>query len=507
VTTTPVAAVGELSHKQVQRVLSGLMAGMFLAAVESTIVATAAPTIVEDLGGIKLLTWVFTAYMVSTTVSAALWGKLSDLIGRRTSYLAAISIFVMGSLLAGLSVNMGQLIACRGLQGLGGGGMTTLSFTIMGDILSPRKRGRYIGYFSATFATGSVVGPLAGGLLVEWFHWRAIFLLNIPLGLGAALIASSALRGVGGRRKAKLDIAGALTLTGAIVSLLLIGVWGGNKYAWGSSRILGFAVTGVVLVVLFVFIEQRAAEPVIALRLLRNRALMLASAIGALTSVIFNGGVAYLPLFLQTVRGMSPGGSAWQFAPLMVMMSLGSIACGRRVSKTGKYKRLLYLGIALSFGDAIWLSTIGPHTSTLTVVLMMLVLGFGFGLSAPIVNLVAQNAAPLADLGAASSAMVTLRSLGSTLGIGAVGSILFARLRTGVAALPGGAGLDSSKITSGPAAIRALPDPLRTDVLQVMSHAIGRGLALGIPLLVVAFAFAVWLPERPLRDHTSIEIS
>ena len=228
-----------LSHGQVMRVLYGLMAGMFLAAVESTVVATAAPTIAEDLGGINLISWIFTAYMLTTTVSSALWGKLSDLVGRRPTYLASITIFILGSLLCGLSQNMVQLIVFRGVQGIGGGGLTALSFTIMADVLAPRQRGRYVGYFSATFAAGSVVGPLVGGLLVDAFDWRAVFLVNLPLGLAAGLVAANALRGVGGRREAKLDIAGALTLSGSIICLLLAAVWGGDEYAWGSSTIIG----------------------------------------------------------------------------------------------------------------------------------------------------------------------------------------------------------------------------------------------------------------------------
>jgi EmrB/QacA subfamily drug resistance transporter len=488
------------------RVMSGLMAGMFLAAVESTIVATAAPTIVEKLGGINLITWVFTGYMLTTTVSAALWGKLSDLIGRRSTYLAAISIFMSGSLLAGLAQNMPQLIVFRGVQGIGGGGVTALSFTIMADVLAPRHRGRYVGYFSATFATGSVVGPVVGGVLVQWLSWRSIFLLNIPLGLIATVVASSALRGVGGRRKARLDVAGAVVLSGAIVALLLAGVWGGNTHPWGSVPIVGLLVTSAALLVLFVAIEERAPEPVLAIRLLRNRTLVLSMVIAALTTVPFNAAVVYLPLFLQTVHHASVSGSGLQLAPLMVMMSVGSIASGRRVSTTGRYRLLLFWGLAVGVGGSLWLATIGVGTSKLVAVLMMLVVGYSFGTSSPIVNLTAQNAMPVADLGAASSALITFRSLGATLGIAGVGSVLLAHLRSGVAALPGGRGLDIGRIASGPDTIFDLSEPLRSGVVHVMAHAIATGMALCIPLVLAALVVAVWLPELPLRDRTDIEI-
>lgn len=502
----PAVGVEQLSRAQVMRVLTGLMAGMFLAAVESTIVATAAPTIVEDLGGIDLLPWVFTAYMLATTVSAALWGKLSDLIGRRSTYLAAISIFIVGSLLAGLAQNMVQLILCRAVQGVGGGGLTAMSFTIMADILAPRRRGRYVGYFSATFATGSVVGPVVGGLLVEWSHWRLVFLINLPLGLVAMLIASSALRGVGGRRPARLDIGGAVTLSAAITCLLLVGVWGGNEHAWGSTVILGLAAGAIALLVFFVAVERRVAEPVLAIRLLKNRALVLSIVMAALTTVPFNAAVVYLPLFLQTVHNSSVSSSGLQFAPLMVMMSVGSILSGRRVTSTGRYKALLYVGLVAGIASAVWLATIGTGTSTATVVAMMLATGLSFGISAPVLNLAAQNAMPITDLGAASSAMITFRSLGATVGIAGVGSVLLSQLRSRVAELPGGAGLDVGAIASGPDQIRALSEPLRSGVVEAMAASVARGLAIGVPILVVSLVLAFWLPESPLRDHTVIEI-
>jgi EmrB/QacA subfamily drug resistance transporter len=498
--------VEEISHKQVLRILVGLMAGLFLAAIESTIIATAAPTIVEDLGGLNLITWVFTAYLLTTTVSAALWGKLSDLVGRRPTYLVAISIFVVGSLLAGISQNMMQLILFRGLQGVGGGGLVALSLTIMADILPPRKRGRYLGYISATFAAGSVIGPLIGGVIVDVSHWRVVFLMNLPLGIAAAFISSSALRGVGGRRKARPDIAGAIVLSATIICLLLMGVWGGNDYPWASVEIIGLGSATVVLAVIFVLIEQRVSEPVLAIRLLKNRTLVLSIVIAALTTVPFNAAIVYLPLFLQSVHGASVSGSGLQIAPLMVMMSVGSIATGRMVSNTGRYKALLFIGLALGVVSSVWLAQIDTGTSTLSVVGMMVILGLSFGMTAPVVNLCAQNAMPIADLGAASSALITFRSLGATIGIAGVGSVLLAKLRSGVAKLPGGADLDPDAIASGPETIAALDEPLRTGVLDVMSNAIASGLAISIPIVVAAFVVAFWLPVLPLRDHTEIEI-
>ena len=489
------------------RVLYGLMSGMFLAAVESTIIATAAPTIVEDLGGISLISWMFTAYMLTTTVSSALWGKLSDLVGRRPTYLAAISIFIVGSLMCGIAQNMFQLVLFRGLQGVGGGGLTALSFTIMADVLAPRQRGRYVGYFSATFAAGSVIGPLAGGFLVEAFHWRVVFLLNLPLGLIAGLISANALRGVGGRRQAKLDIAGAVTLSASIVCLLLAAVWGGAKYGWASPTIVGLLVAAVALGVAFVAIEQRAAEPVIAMRLLTNRTLVMSMVIAALTSIPFQASIVYLPLFLQTVHDATVSGSGLQLAPLMVMMSVGSIWSGRRVSATGRYRAILLGGLVMFLLVTVWVATLGTTTTTLVVVAMMLSLGLAFGIVSPVVNVTAQNAMPVADLGAASSALMTFRALGATLGIAGVGSILLSRLRSGVAELPGSAGLDIGALASGPETIRGLDEPLKSGVIDAMSHAIATAMAVGVPLLAISLIAWYFLPELPLRDHTEIEVA
>ncbi len=497
----------QLSHGQVMRVLYGLMAGMFLAAVESTVVATAAPTIAEDLGGINLISWIFTAYMLTTTVSSALWGKLSDLVGRRSTYLASISIFVVGSLLCGLSQNMVQLIVFRGVQGIGGGGLTALSFTIMADVLAPRQRGRYVGYFSATFAAGSVIGPLIGGILVDAFHWRAVFLVNLPLGLIAGLIAANALRGVGGRREARLDIAGAVTLSGSIICLLLAAVWGGDEYGWASSMIIGLLAGSVVSGVVFVFVERRAVEPVIAMRLLSNRTLVMSMVVAALTSVPFQASIVYLPLFMQTVNGSTVSGSGLRLAPLMVTMSVASILAGRRLSETGRYRRLMFGGLVMFLGVTMWLTTLGTSTSSFTIVLMMVALGLAFGIVAPVVNVAAQNAMPPADLGAASSALMTFRSLGATLGIAIVGSILSAQLRSGLAALPGTEGLDAGSLAAGPDTIRGLAEPLRTEVVAVMADSISTAMSIGVPLLVISLVAWYFLPELSLRDHTEIEIS
>jgi len=272
-------------------------------------------------------------------------------------------------------------------------------------------------------------------------------------------------------------------------------------------QIITLAVVSVVLLAAFVAAEARADEPVIALRLLRNRTLMLSMVIAALTTVPFNASAVYLPLFLQTVHGASVSGSGLQLAPLMIMMSIGSIVAGRRVSATGRYKRLLQFGLVLAMANIVWVSTLDAGTARWAVVMMMVLLGLSFGITAPIVNLTAQNAMPVADLGAASSALITFRSLGATVGVAGVGSVLLSHLRSGIASVAAGAGVDAKAIATGPDAIHRLAEPLRTNVITVMADSIAAGLAIGVPLVIAAFVVAWWLPEQPLRDRTSIEMN
>jgi EmrB/QacA subfamily drug resistance transporter len=448
-----------------------------------------------------------TAYLLTTTVSAALWGKLSDLRGRRAAYLGAITTFIVGSILCGLAQSLVQLIVFRGLQGVGGGGLIALSFTIMGDVLAPRHRGRYLGWFSGTFAVASVAGPLVGGFLVDHFHWRWIFFINVPIGVAALVISASSLRGVGSHRDARLDVGGAISLSGAVVCLLLAAVWGGNEFSWASPIIVGLFVAAVLFAAVFWAIERRVDEPILAPRLLRSRSLVVAVALAGISVVSFNAAVVYLPLFLQTVRHSSATDSGLLVAPLMVSLAISSVVAGRFVSSTGRYKKALYLGLGSMVVAAVGLTvTLDATTSGLEISVWMLVLGFGFGTAAPIVNLCAQNAMPVADLGAASSALMTVRSLGSTLGIAGVGTVVIANLRSGIAALPSANGLDADQLAAGPGAIAALAEPLRTDVVDAMANAVAIGFAVCIPAAVAALVLAVWLPEVPLRSHTEVSL-
>ena len=499
----------ELDHRQVLRIMYGVMAGMFLAALDGTIVATALPTLAERLGGLDKVTWVVTGYMLSTTVSAALWGKISDLCGRRSGYLAALGLFLAGSLCCSFAQNMLQLIAFRVLQGLGGGGLQSLSFVIMGDILPPRRRGRYIGLMSGTFASASVLGPLLGGFIVDHFSWRWIFLINLPLGLIASFVVSRSLRGVGTRHASRLDVGGALALSATVLSVLLAAVWGGKDYAWGSPIIVGLLLGALVLGFVFVWIERRVAEPILPMRLFTNRTLMVAVGLAATTTVLFQSASIYLPLFLQTVRHSSASQSGLLIAPVMIGMAFASVFVGRRVSVTGRYRTPLIVGLIGMCAVGIGLATLSSQSSFLTVTALMVVLGVSFGSCSPVINLAAQNAMPLEDLGVGTSALLTLRTLGGTMGIAGFGAVFLSRLSDGLSKLPAADGLNRRQLTLGPRQIAKLAEPLRSQITDLMARSIAVGFRACIPITVIALVLARFLPQVPLRaniDH-SVELS
>jgi MFS family permease len=383
----------------------------------------------------------------------------------------------------------------------------SLSFTIMGDVLSPRHRGRYLGWFSGTFAAGSIAGPLLGGVLVDHLSWRWIFFINLPVGLAAMAISSSGLRGVGGRRPARLDFAGALLLSTLVICLLLVGVWGGDSYRWASPVIVGLGAAVLLSGAVFVAVEKRVAEPILAPRLLRDRTLALSIVTAGVSSVAFNAAIVYLPLFLQTVRRASATNSGLPLAPLMASMAAASIVSGRRTSTTGRYKALLLLGLATMIVGAVGLSRLDATSSTGVVVIWMTVLGLGFGTSAPVINLCAQNAMPLADLGAASSALMTFRTLGGTLGIAGVGTVVLTRLRHSIAALPNAGGMNAKQLATSPKLVASLTEPLHSQVVHLLARAITLGFTVCIPVAVLALLFGAFVPEKPLRAHTTAEVN
>ncbi len=495
-----------LSHREILIVFSGLMAGLLVAALDQTIVATALPTIVGDLGGLNHLSWVVTAYLLTSTVSVPLYGKVSDLLGRKIVFQAAIVIFVAGSALAGLSENMLELVLFRALQGVGGGGLISMAQAIIGDVVSPRERGKYQGYLGAVFAFASVVGPLLGGWFVDHLTWRWVFYVNVPVGALALVVTSSALNVNFRRVQHAIDYLGAALVMGSATCLLLVTVWGGTQYPWGSPTIVGLAIAGVVLLVLFVLQEGRAAEPVIPLRLWRDPVFSVASGLEFLVGFAMFGAIIFLPLYLQTVGGASAENSGLLILPLMAGLMFSSIASGRMITRTGRYKRFPIVGTATIAVGMYLMSTMGVGTSRVTSSLYMVVLGLGMGMIIQVMVLAVQNSVPHSDLGTATATETFTRSMGGAFGVAIYGAIFNNRLAFNLARLlPGGTGpVNADQLQGSPQAIRALPPPIRESVLLALARSIHVVFLAAVPLAIAAFLVTWLLPEKELRETAHV---
>ncbi|MGH8925230.1 MAG: MDR family MFS transporter [Acidimicrobiia bacterium] len=504
-TISPATPRVAMTHGQIMAVIWGLMIGLFLAALDQTIVATALPTMVGELGGLEQLSWVVTAYLLASTVTAPLYGKISDLYGRKAVFQAAIILFLAGSILCGLSQNMGQLVAWRGLQGLGAGGLFVMAMTIIGDILSPRERGRYQGYFGAVFALASVAGPLAGGWFVDNVDWRWVFYINVPIGLVALFVTGSALNLPFVRRARPIDFAGAATLVVSVSALLLAMVWGGNEYEWNSPQIIGLLVTGAVVGLAFLWWERRAVEPILPPRLFRNRTFALTSASGFIIGLAMFGGIVFLPLFLQVVVGASATNSGLLLVPMMGGIIGSSVIGGRLITRTGRYKIFPVVGSALATLAFFLLSTMGVGTVLATASVYMFVLGVGVGMIMPVLVLAVQNSVDHSDMGVATSSNNFFRSLGGAFGTALLGAVFTGQLATRLAGL--GSGVGGGPLTSSPAAIAALPDSVRSQVIEVFASSIGTVFLVALPFTVLALVLSLLTPELPLRETAHVGAS
>ena len=496
------------THRQIQVILFGLMTGMLLASLDQTIVSTALPTIVGDLGGLKHLSWVVTAYLLASTASTPLYGKISDLYGRKPVFRFAIVVFLIGSALAGLSTQMGQLIAARAVQGLGAGGLMSLAFAIIGDVIPPRQRGRYQGYFGAVFAVSSVAGPLLGGFFVDHLSWHWIFYINIPLGIIALVVTDRALRGLRHvRREHSIDYLGAALMVAGVSSLLL-GLVRGGEAGWTSPEIIGYLSAGVVLSVTFVWWEARATEPILPLRLFGNRIFSVSSAIGFVVGFAMFGAIVFLPVYLQIVRGVSPTQSGLELLPLMGGLFVASVSSGRRITTTGRYKRFPIAGTALTAAGLGLLSTLGAHTPYWRTALFMVTLGLGIGLVMQVLVLATQNSVDRRDMGVATSSATFFRSMGGTFGTAIFGSVLANQLASQLAArLPAAAlkGINPAQLTGSPQVIAALPPAIREPVIAAFVSALSTVFVTAVPVVLVAFVLTWFLQEITLRSHHDVE--
>ncbi|WP_329228350.1 MULTISPECIES: MDR family MFS transporter [unclassified Streptomyces] len=503
----PLASGEGRSRRNVLVSIGALLLGMLLAALDQTIVSTALPTIVSELGGLDHLSWVVTAYLLAATAATPLWGKLGDQYGRKKLFQTAIVIFLVGSALCGMAQNMPQLIGFRALQGLGGGGLMVLSMAIVGDLVSPRERGKYQGLFGAVFGVTSVLGPLLGGLFTEHLSWRWVFYINLPIGIVALLVIAAALHIPVRRTKHTIDYLGTFLIASVATCLVLVASLGGTTWAWGSAQIVALAVLAVVLLVAFVAAERRAAEPVLPLKLFRMRTFSLVAAISFVIGFAMFGAMTYLPTFLQVVHGITPTLSGVHMLPMVFGLLITSTASGQIVSRTGRWKVFPIAGTALTAVGLLLLHTLSENSSTWTMSLCFFVFGAGLGLVMQVLVLIVQNSVGYEDLGVATSGATFFRSIGASFGVAVFGTVFTNRLTGKLEdALSGRAlppGVDAGALAADPRAIGRLPADLRPSVLSAYSTSITDVFLYAIPVVLVAFVFAWFLKEEPLRGSVT----
>lgn len=492
-----------------RRIFIGLMLGMFVASISQTIVGPAMPQIVAELGGMDHYSWVATAAMLVSAIIVPIVGKFSDLYGRRGFYLAGLVVFLLGSLICGLAPNFWTLVAGRAIQGLGMGTVMPLAQTIIGDIIPPRHRGKYQGLMGAVFGVTSVAGPLAGGWITDNFGWRWLFWASIPFGVAATAVVFRFLHLAHERRDAKIDVAGIVTLTPALVTILLATSWGGTTYAWSSPVILGLYAAGAVLLAAFIWAETRAEEPILPLRLFKSSVLSLSNLAAFGVAMVMFGSIIYIPVFAQGVIGVNATISGLILLPLMLGLIVCGIISGQLITRTGRYKAIMLLGVAL-MGAGIWLLTRLTHAATSGQLTMaMVVLGIGLGLCMQQYTLLVQNVSARTDLGIATASTQFFRNVGSTVGIAIFGTVMTSGLYAAITShLPAGAAeqmaASGQEIGVGavldPALAQSLPPAVADAVRQGLAERLHEVFLLGLPILAVVFLATALIPSVPLRS-------
>jgi EmrB/QacA subfamily drug resistance transporter len=473
------AAPPAYTHRQIKLVMSGLMMGMLLAALDQTIVSTALTTISRDFKRLDLYGWVVTSYLLTSTASTPLYGKISDMFGRKRIFQTAIVIFLIGSVLSGLSQSMYQLIVFRGVQGVGAGGLMTLAMAIVGDVIPPRERGRYQGYFGAVFGIASVLGPLVGGVLVDQASWRWVFYVNIPVGAAALIVVNRVLRVDDRPRRAKVDVLGAILIVLG-VSLFLVAVQDAGTAARITTQSWTYGAIGLLLIVVFIWWEGRAEEPIIPLHLFKNRVFTVANILGFITGLVMFGALIFLPQYFQRIRGISPTVAGWRMLPMLAGVLLTSITAGRLISRLGRYKVFVVAGTAILTLGLAWMSTITITSSGWLISAMLFVIGAGLGMFMQTLIVAVQNAIPYENMGTGTAAVTFFRTLGGAIGAAVLGAVLIEQERTHAAHY-----LYLYGPTVGP--------------MQSFTHAMDTAFLLTVPLAALSFGLSFFLREVRLR--------
>jgi EmrB/QacA subfamily drug resistance transporter len=501
-----------MTHREVLEALSGLLLGMFVAILSSTVVSTALPRIIGDLGGSQSsYTWVVTSTLLALTVSTPIWGKLADLFDRKLLVQTGLAIYLFGSILAGLSQSTSWLIGARVVQGIGVGGLTALVQIILSDLVSPRERGRYSGYLGAVFGVGTVAGPLLGGVVTDGLGWRWCFYVGVPFAAAAFVVLQRTLHLPPRRREASIDYAGALLISGGVSSLLIWVSLAGQQYDWLSWQTAVLVALGVTLCIAAVVVERRVREPLVPLRLFGDRTVVLAVIASVAVGIAMFGTTVFLSQYMQIARGKSPTESGLLSIPMVVGLFTASTLIGRFVTRTGRYKRWMMLGTLLLTAGLALMGTMDERTSLVEIAAFMLIVGAGVGMVMQNLVLVVQNAVHRHDIGAGSSLIAFFRSLGGAIGVSVLGALLATHARTSIADGLVAQGIDPARLggagAGGVPDVRALPAP----VAHVVEHAFGTGIAetflVAAPLGLVAFAALLFMHEKPLGSKSGIELA
>jgi EmrB/QacA subfamily drug resistance transporter len=507
VTGTGETAAGgglELSRVQMNVVFGTILLGMLLSSLDQTIVSTALPTIVGDLGGAGHVSWVVTAYMLAETVSTVLAGKFGDLFGRKLVFQAGVVVFIVGSFCCGLSGNMEMLIAFRAVQGLGGGALTVTSTALIADVIPLRLRGQYQGVLGAVFGVTTVIGPLLGGVFTDDLSWRWVFYINVPIAVIVIALAARTIPQVRSGAKPAVDYLGCLFVALGATGLTLATSWGGTQYPWGSAAIIGLFAASLAALAIFVLVELRAAEPILPMRLFRSKVFSICSVLSFIVGFAMIGSITFLPTFLQYVNGVSATSSGLRMLPMVVGLLATAVASGTIVSRTGRYRLFPVAGAAVTATGLYLLSLMDARTGVWTGSLFLLVLGAGIGLIMQVLTLVVQNTVSYSDRGTATSGVTFFRTLGGSFGASIMGSIYSNQLKTRLPGALAAARVPASAVSS-PDLVARLPAQAREPIVTAYAHSLQHVFLFAVPIAAVALLLALFLPQVTMRGAARVQ--